>query len=488
MRVLPRSQGKVRLAVATLAIGLAGGAVSGSPPAQAQALSPVITGHEAVSWGYNGNGELGNGTTTNSAKFGPVTRLGVSVVQVAAGSGAQSLAVLSDGTVWAWGSNFYGQLGNGTATDSPVTVPVQVPGLTGIVAVAAGFEHDLALREDGTVWAWGGNPDGQMGNGTTGSPELTPVEVTGLTGVTKIAAGALFSLALRSDGTVWAWGDNSMGQLGNGTMTSSAVPVRVTGLSQVRSIAAGADASYAINTRSITALTSVWAWGGNERGQLGDGTLTTHTTPEQVTGISAPGIAGIAAGKESAVALGTDGSVWGWGDNTGGQLGSAPAANPVLGPTETIGSGSGITQLSANSYFLSNPIYSDVLALKSDGTVLAWGDNSAGQLGDGTTASHIGPEQVRGLTGATQVSAGASSSLAVTALATVPSVRGLTVVAAGGALQAAGFVLGQVSTAPDYTCNHIGVIVGQSPAAGTSAILGSPVGVTVGVRPPTPCP
>lgn len=186
-------------------------------------------------------------------------------------------------------------------------------------------------------------------------------------------------------------------------------------------------------------MTSLWAWGGNAGGQLGDGTQASHLNPEEVTGISAPSIAGVAAGRDFTVALGSDGSVWAWGDNSGGQLGTAPAGNPALRPVETIGIGSGIIQLAANSIGLADLKYAHVAALRSDGTVLAWGHNSQGELGDGTTAAHAGPVQVSGLTGATQVAAGADCSLAVTTLATIPDVRRLTTTTASSVLQAAGF-------------------------------------------------
>ena len=313
----------------------------------------------------------------------------------------------------------------------------------------------------------------------------TPVEVVGLTGVTKIAAGSTFSLALRSDGTVWAWGG---GALGDGTTTSSPVPVRVSGLSQVTDITAGWDTAFAIRTQSITTVKSLWAWGRNEDGGLGDGTQADHLTPEEVTGISAPSIVGVAAGNQFAVALGSDGSVWAWGDNSGGELDSAPSSTPVLRPREAIGIGSGIVQLAANSIGLSYLYYADVVALKSDGTVLAWGDNSQGQLGDGNTAPHVGAVQVAGLTGVTQVSEGADFTLAVTTLATVPSVLHQTTTVASSTLRAAGFVLGPVAYATDYTCNYLNVVKWQSPAGGASAILGSPIRVTVGVRPLVPCP
>jgi alpha-tubulin suppressor-like RCC1 family protein len=337
------------------------------------------------------------------------------VVQVAAGNG-HGLALRSDGTVWAWGFNGSGELGDGTRTSR--STPVQVTGLTGVTQVAASGAFSLALRSDGTVWAWGDNRAGQLGRGTTSNHEVTPARVTGLAGVTKISAGDDFALALGSDGTVSAWGDNRRGQLGNGTAVSSPVPVKVAGLSQVTGISAGYDSSMVTRTNGISAITSVWTWGGNDFGQLGDGTLTSHSTPERVTGLPVH-IAGISAGGGFtarlgdgipatggfATVLGTDGAVWAWGDDSAGQLGNARSSIPVTRPVNTIGAGSGITQLSAGDFH--------VLALKSDGTASAGGSNGSGQLGNGTTTDPAGPVQVTGLANATQVAAGGRFSLAV---------------------------------------------------------------------------
>ena len=382
MRISPRSRWLARLAgCAMLTLGLAGTAVAGSAPARAAVTPPIVNRHVIASWG-----------TGESSTPGRVSGL-TGVIQVSAGV-LHSLALRSDGTVWAWGNNWFGQLGNGTVTST--SAAVRVTGLTGVIQVSAGGVHSLALRSDGTVWEWGDDGTAEY---------LTPVQVPGLTGVTKISAGGMFSLALRSDGTVWAWGRNQVGQLGDGTTAASRVPVQVTGLSQVTSIAAGYDASLATRTRGITALTSVWAWGGNSKGQLGDGTFTNHLTPGQVTGIDTPFVASISAGYRFAVVLATDGSAWGWGADESGQLDNAPTSNPVTRPVRMTGTGSGITRLSAG--------YDHVLALRSNGTVLAWGANSDGQLGDGGTASTSGPVQVLGLTGVSQVSAGWKFSLAV---------------------------------------------------------------------------
>ena len=464
-------------ACAALVFGVAGTAGAVPAQAQARATATVLQSQVVASWGNNGSGELGDGTRTDRSRYGDIGALD-SVVRVAAGwtpRYGHTLAVRSDGTVWAWGDNTHGDLGDGT-TDGRLA-PVQVTGLTGATQVAGGCDHSLALRSDGTVWAWGGNGAGQLGRGTVTGYEVAPAPVSGLAGVTKISAGCGFSLALRSDGTVWAWGYDSVGQLGNGSTADSAVPVKITGVSQVTAIAAGWDSAVAI----VAGGASVWAWGGNDSGQLGDGTLAGRATPVRVTQIGTVHIAGAAVGLKFAAILGTDGSVWAWGADRYGQLGNAPAFGPATRPVNTIGAGSGITQISAGSWH--------VLALKSDGTVLAWGDNTVGELGIGTTTSVTGPVQVTGLTGATQVAAGTAAGFAVhvVPLIAVPDLTGDTQARASQALQAAGLVLGAVTQVTDKYCAHLGVM-SQNPTAGTSVFPGSAVSVTIGQAPPNGCP
>jgi alpha-tubulin suppressor-like RCC1 family protein len=173
----------------------------------------------------------------------------------------------------------------------------------------------------------------------------------------------------------------------------------------VTSISAGFDFSLATRPRGNTALTSVWTWGGNSEGQLGDGTFSSRVIPEPVNGIGTLFIASAVAGDGYGMVLGTDGSVWAWGADYHGQLGNAPTSTPVTHPVNTIGGGSGITQLATGA--------THVLGLRSDGTVLAWGTGHLGELGNGTTPESSGPVQVTGLTGVSQVSAGWSFSLAV---------------------------------------------------------------------------
>ena len=190
-------------------------------------------------------------------------------------------------------------------------------------------------------------------------------------------------------------GLDNVGQLGTGSTANSAVPVKITGLSQVTaSRRAGTPRS-----RSWPAAPRCGPGAATTTGSSATARLAGHTTPVRVTQIGTVHIAGVAAGFKFAAILGTDGSVWAWGADTLGQLGNAPASTPVTRPVNTIGAGSGITQISAG--------VDHMVALKSGGTVLAWGDNTYGELGNGTTTSVAGPVQVTGLTGATQVAAGA---------------------------------------------------------------------------------
>jgi alpha-tubulin suppressor-like RCC1 family protein len=303
---------------------------------------------------------------------------------------AYSFSVQTDGTVFAWGSNNVGQLGDGTLTTRLRPVPVSALAAgSAVVATAAGDSHSLALRGDGAVLAWGINNMGQLGNGAFDQP----LSISGFADVDVIAAGAAGShnLARKSDGSVWSWGSNSSGQLGDGTATTRTSPVQVIGLgvnSDVVSLSAGSSFSLALK-RDGTVL----AWGANSNGQLGDGTTLSKTTPIQVTGFGPnSGIIAIAAGASHALALSFDGTLWAWGSNGSGQLGdgtSTQRTTPVR--VTNLGAGSGVIRVAAGS--------SHSLALKSNGTVWAWGANSTGQIGDGTSTSRFMPVQVLDVTG-----------------------------------------------------------------------------------------
>jgi hypothetical protein len=279
--------------------------------------------------------------------------------------GWHSLAVKPDGTVWAWGDNTFGQLGNGTTTGS--NVPIHVSGLTNVVSVAGGASHSIALKADGTVWAWGLNLYGALGNGTFDN-STTPVQVSGLTGVIKIAAGTGHNLAITSDGTVWTWGEGIYGQLGTGQTWDSLLPVHVPGLSGVVSVAGGYGHSMALKSDG-----TVYDWGINTWGNLGNGTNVNSTYPVQVSGLS--NVAGIGAGYLFSVALKSDGTVWSWGDNSTGQLGTEMLINSSNVPIRVLVI-TNVTKLVAGGYHS--------VAVQSDGSVFVWGQNVVGQAGNGT--------------------------------------------------------------------------------------------------------
>jgi len=313
--------------------------------------------------GSNGSGQLGDGTTTDRPDLVSVLNL-TNAAGIAAG-GLHSLAWGTDGTAWAWGSDSNGQLGNGTS-GSQQSTPTQITSLSSVIAMSGGNLHSLALESNGTVYAWGDNTYGQLGDGTK-TQRTTPVPVSYLSGIVAIAAGGAHSLAL-SHGKVNAWGDNTYCQLGNGKMPQSLAPVPV-GLPNCLEIAAGYYHSIA-----LAANETVWAWGNNAYGQIGDGTTNTQITPVQVNGLS--NVVAIAAGQYHNLALESDGIVWSWGNNSHGQLGDG-TTNQQRTPVTVVGL-SNVLAIAAG--------WAHSAALKSDGTVVIWGSTNYGMNGNSSTA------------------------------------------------------------------------------------------------------
>ena len=451
---------------ALAAAGLAVAMVTGVP-VPAGAAAPGVFG-----WGYNVNGAVGDGSGIN--QLSPVSvALPAAVAQISANSGGETrAAVLANGTVATWGKITHGQIGDGRGP-TPRLAPFVVPGLAGITQVAVGSDHMLALDSAGTVWSWGDNLNGQLGNGTTSSIEgsnPTPVPVPGLTAVTQIAAGSDFSLALRGDGTVWAWGGNAYGQLGDHTTTDRDRPEQVPGLTKITKVVAGYQTSYAIGAGGV-----LLAWGNNAQGLLGNGTSTgISAVPAQVPGltgvtaVSSGGASGFEGGSETVAVVGQAGTLWSWGPNAFGQAGDGTIiARYTPAPTSL----TGVTRVASGN--------AAEAAVLSGGQLMIWGWNLVGPLG--RPASATVPTAVTVLAGVTQVALGEFSGLAAGMPAPrVPNVIGLTQSEASSALQAAGYVLGRVASIIDITCNYIGEVKTQSPTAGTIAPPGTAVSVGIG--------
>ena len=480
--------------------------------------------NRAMSWGWNAWGRLANGVdtyhesyeselpfwlaapvcaaeTVGSCPSGPY----LNEVSAVSAGGSQGMALLSNGTVMAWGENTYGQLGDGT-NSGPGTchyiggpfkeeheigsrpcsaTPVMVSGLSGVSAVAAGGDHSLALLSNGTVMAWGANGSGQLGDGTTENSDV-PVAVSNLSGVTAIAAGSGHSLALLSDGTVVAWGANEWGQLGDGTTTNRLAPVAVTGLSGVTAISAGGAESLALLSDATAR-----SWGGNGYGLLGDGSTESEFSdvPVVVSGLS--GVAALSAGQEDSLALLSTGEVMSWGHNFIGLLGiggdgeaEEPAYSDVPLRVCAVGSNplrrctfgpylSGVSAISASS--------DHDMALLNTGVVVSWGQGGHAQLGNGTagmTAFSYVPVEASGLSDVQGISAGSQFSLAFGPPAPTvagvsptagPQAGGTTVTIAGSNMAEATAVRFGSSSATSFTVNSATSITAVSPA-GTGTV------------------
>jgi LPXTG-motif cell wall-anchored protein len=310
------------------------------------------------------------------------------VFTAVSGGYGHSVALTSTGQVYAWGQNDDGQLGDGSFTESTEPVRVHLPEGSTVTAIASGQDFVLALTSTGTVLSWGLNEWGQLGNGTTGLDSDVPVEVhlpEGTT-VTAISAGAGHALALTSAGEVLAWGDNDFGQVGDGTTVNRDVPVPVAGLpadAPVKAIAGGDDHSLA-----LTSTGAVYGWGYNGQGQLGHGTTTSsYRTPVDTLIPAGDTVVGLAAGLGfQSFAITSTGSLLAWGDNTYGQLGDGSSTRRTAPVPVHLPAGTEITAVASGD--------DHALALTSTGEIYAWGYNRYGQIGDGTTTNRNLPTQV----------------------------------------------------------------------------------------------
>ncbi|MED1790369.1 copper amine oxidase [Brevibacillus laterosporus] len=332
--------------------------------------------------GSDANGGLGS-SAVKAKTTTPVPVDDLSDVLMVDAGNAHSVALKTDGTVWTWGWSGFGELGNEKAKSTEKT-PYHVKWLSDVKQVRAGENFTLALKEDGTVWAFGKNRSGQLGDGTT-EARVKPVQVSGLTDIVAIDAGEEFSLALTEDGTVWAWGNNSIGQLGNGTRENALEPVQVSDLTDVIDISTGDRRAFAVTSNG-----DVYGWGYNQ-GKLGDGTKKNRNSPVLIDGIY--DVVAVDAGRQHTLALKEDGTVWSWGSNTDGQLGYGTPVNYSMTPNqvflETTESLNGIVAIDAGG--------SHSHAIKEDGTVWSWGYNSNGELGLGHSKKQMYPAKIKSI-------------------------------------------------------------------------------------------
>ena len=361
-------------------------------------LVPAMVTPQLWAWGYDAYGQLGDGTT--SSRLSPVTTIGGTTwKQVSCTSYHHAAAIKSDGTLWTWGHNTYGQLGDNTTSSrsSPVTV---AGGGTNWAQVSTGSFFVAAIKTDGTLWTWGQNTYG--GLGVTASRSSPGTVTGGGTNWKQVSAGLYHTAAIKTDGTLWAWGYDAYGQLGDGTTTNKSSPVTVSGggtnWKQV-------SCSNGYNTAAIKTDGTLWTWGRDQYGQLGHNTVSVNTSSPVTVSGGGTNWKQVACGYAYTAVIKTDGTLWTWGYNNNGQLGTGTTSYRSS-PGTTVGGGTNWKQVSPGLWHTA--------AIKSDGTLWTWGINDFGQLGNGTTSIRSSPVTVAG--GGTnwkQVSAAFYFSLAI---------------------------------------------------------------------------
>jgi len=335
-------------------------------------------GLRLFTWGLNNYGQLGDNTTAHRSTPRQEFTSSTNWKQVATGN-RHTAAIKIDGTMWAWGRNTYGQLGDNTNGNDRSTPRQEFTSSTNWKQVSAGGKHIAAIKTDGTMWAWGRNTYGQLGDNTNGNDRSTPrQEFTSSTNWRQVAAGYRHTVAIKTDGTLWAWGRNSEGQLGDNTLVEKNTPIQVGTATNWKQVVGTQDRSIAIKTDG-----TLWTWGSNNHGQLGDNTTATRSTPRQEF-TSSTNWKQVAAGYSNTVAVKTDGTLWAWGNNSNGQVGDNTTASRST-PRQEFTSSTNWKQVSAGG--------KHIAAIKTDGTLWAWGLNTYGQLGDNTTAHRSTPRQ-----------------------------------------------------------------------------------------------
>ncbi|RJQ56029.1 MAG: hypothetical protein C4521_01550, partial [Actinobacteria bacterium] len=325
------------------------------------------------SWGRNQYGQVGDGTLTN--RLSPVQVAPGTQWDAAAGGVNHTLGIQRDGTLWAWGRNGYAQLGDGTRTDRLVPVRIGTDG--GWRAIDGGYGHSVGRKSDGTVWTWGYSKYGQLGDGTT-IDKLSPARLGTGADWSHVEAGYHHTVALKNDGSLWTWGANAYGQLGDGTTVNRLSPVRIAAEETWTGVSAGAWHTLAIKSDG-----TLWAWGRNTDGQLGDGTIADRFSPVQIG--TAKDWRGVTAGSGHSLATKSDGGLWAWGRNSNGQLGDGTTTQRTL-PVQ-------VTGYSPWSMMGAGENHSAGVHGVS-GAVSAWGSGAYGQLGNGSSGDRSSPAEI----------------------------------------------------------------------------------------------
>jgi len=355
-------------------------------------------------WGYGIQGQLGNNAITDRSSPVQTISGGTNWKQVSSGY-YHTAAIKTDGTLWVWGDNSAGQLGNNTiiSRSSPVQT---ISGGTNWKQVYAGYGHTAAIKTDGTLWLWGFGTSGELGNNSTLSRSSPVQTISGGTNWKEVSCGEKFTAAIKTDGTLWLWGRGSSGQIGDNTITFRSSPVQtISGGNNWKQVSCGRNHTAAIKTDG-----TLWLWGFGTSGELGNNSTLSRSSPVQT-------ISGgnnwkqVACGYFHTAAVKTDGTLWLWGSGVNGELGNNSTLSRSS-PVQTISGGNNWKQVSCG--FIIQGTSGHTAAIKTDGTLWLWGLGAEGQLGDNTIISKSSPVQtISGGTNWKQVSGGEKRTTAI---------------------------------------------------------------------------